>query len=345
MKPFRHKISSTSIVLAGLSVCGMAAADSDSTHFESRVLSVVQGQLSAPSLGHSMALLDRIMDECGFDESTTRTKLVAAIDSLDAERARESELWQRILKARPPGVPAKEAAKFLTLLLKGSKSVAAESRSRSLGRMVKKAASRAELSYDGQALLSHIIEKSRASDNSDSRQRRARVLVDPRPYYYVFQEDLPIEKQLESLKVGVLSQPNNSYYAFFGVRSPDALLKEWRAVHAAADRALIDSLLSSDYIEWAAGPVGPESQRAQHRLIVAYRLRPSKPDESAREEWELRFHWRIQLLDIETGSRVFNERSEFSVDAQPGTSPEQIAGLFAHRIRNIVEEQFGATQE
>ncbi len=151
--------------------------------FESQLLTLGHARLTAPEMGRSDDFLKELGVLTGFEVAEVRSNLLALTDSLEVRRKGKTADWEALLALRPEGVEKREAEDFLKHLLKESrKLVKEEEESRSLGAAIKKAGRRAQLSYDGQALLLDLIgEPSRRSAPGQAADRKVGILVDARP--------------------------------------------------------------------------------------------------------------------------------------------------------------------
>ena len=302
----------TTARMAGLAVVFLLfapASAADMERFETQLLALGHAELSAPQMGRSGDFLKELAALTGLEEAEVRSNLLTLTDSLEARRKRKTAAWEALLALRPEGVEKREVADFLRHLLKESRKLVKGEESRSLGAAVKKAGRRARLTYDGQALLLRIIgEPSRRSAQGRAADRKVGLLVEARPF--LLHEDSPRENRedrLEALRAHLLGRPDNNFYMFFGIDTPQAVLDKSDELFAAVNGALIETLPRSERVKWAVDTAGKQLQ-PDYRLLVRYRYGLSNPEQTGTEEWMISFDVaEVRLIDIETKSEVFGE--------------------------------------
>lgn len=333
------------LALAVLLTTSATAAAAES--FETQLLVLGHDRLNAPKMGRSADFLSDLSALTGMEEAEVRSRLLAMTDSLEARRKRNSPAWKTLLALRPQEVTEREASEFLKHLLRESRKLVEEDKSKSLNSVINKASRRSRLAYDGQALLMRIVgEPSRRSARARAGDRKVGILVKARPF--LLHRDSPREDRgdrLEALKVRLLGKPDNNFYMFFGVDTPQAVLDKSDELYAAVKAALIEALPGSARVKWAVGTAGKQLQ-PDHRLLVRYSYDLASPaqtgDPSQPGEWMISFFvTEVSLIDVETDSRVFQEGSYgISLPIRPGEEGniEQAAAALAERLAREVDD-------
>ena len=319
------------------------ASAADTPSFDTQLLTVGHARLNAPKMGRSADFLKELEDLTGLEEAEVRSNLLALADSLEARRKGKNGAWKTLLAGRPEGVEEREAADFLKHLLKESRKLLEEEGSRSLDAAIKKAGRRARLAYDGQALLLNLIgdPSRRASPARPAGSKKVGILVDARSF--LLQEDSSREDRedrLEALRAHLLEEPDNNYYIFFGVGTPQEVLDKSNELFAAVKGALVEALPRSGKVKWAVAAAGNRLQ-PDYRLEVRYRYDLSNPGQTEIEEWMIRFFVaKVGLIDLETDSRVFHEGSYgVELPIRPGEEGniERAAAALAERLARPVD--------
>jgi hypothetical protein len=282
------------------------ASAADTPSFDTQLLTLGHARLNAPKMGRSADFLKELSALTGMEEAEVRSNLLALADSLEARRKGKNGAWKTLLAARPEGVEEREAADFLKHLLKESRKLLEEEGSRSLDAAIKKAGRRARLAYDGQALLLGLIgDPSRRASPARPAGSKVGILVDARPF--LLRENSPREDRLEAMRAYLLGKPDNNYYMFFGVRTPQEVLDKSDELFAAVKGALVEALPRSGKVKWAVAAAGNRLQ-PDYRLEVRYRYDLSNPGQTEIEEWMIGFSvTKVGLIDVEADSRVFHE--------------------------------------
>ena len=339
-------MTSAPAAMAGLAAAVLLfapASAADMEGFETQLLALGHAQLSAPRMGRSADFLKELAALTGLEEAEVRSNLLALTDSLEARRKRKTEDWEALLALRPEGVEKREAADFLRHLLKESRKLVKGEESRSLGAAVRKAGRRARLTYDGQALLLRIIgDPSRRSARGRAAGGTVGIQVDVRPF--LLHEDSPRENRedrLEALRAHLLGRPDNNFYMFFGIDTPQAVLDKSDELYAAVKGALTEALPGSARVKWAVDAAGKKLQ-PDYRLLVRYRYGLRNPEQTGTEEWMISFVVaELRLIDIGTDSEVFGE-NQYTVTQSIRLGEEgnirQAAAGFAERLARAVDE-------
>lgn len=333
------------LALVVLLITSATAADAES--FETQLHALGHARLNAPKMGTSTEFLKDLSDLTGMEEAEVRSGLLALTDSLEALRKRKSPDWKTLLALRPQEVTEREASEFLKHLLKESRKLVEEDKSKTLNAVINKASRRSRLAYDGQALLMSIIrEPSRRSTRGTAAAGKVGILVEARPF--LLHRDSPREDRedrLEALKARLLGKPENNYYMFFGVDTPQAVLDKSDELYAAVKGALIEALPGSARVKWAVAAAGNRLQ-PDYRLLVRYSYGLANPaqtgDPSQPGEWMISFDvTEVSLIDVETDSRVFQEASYgIPLPIRPGEEGniEQAAAALAERLAREVDD-------
>ena len=335
-----------SILRAALvAVLAASATAAGSESFETQLLALGHARLNAPKMGTSNGFLKELGALTGLEEAEVRSRLLALTDSLEARRKRESPAWKALLALRPQEVAEREASGFLKHLLKESRKLLEEEKSKPLNAVINKASRRARLAYDGQALLTRIVgEPSRRSAPGPAAGAKVGILVDARPF--LLHEDSPREDWLEALRADLLERPGNNYFTFFRVGTPQAVLDKSDELFAAVEGALVEALPRSAKVKWAVAAAG-KRLLPDYRLLVRYTYGLSNPTETGTPgepgaEWMISFQvTEVRLIDVETDSEVFHEGVYgISLPIRPGEEGnlEQAAADLAERLAREVDD-------
>ena len=319
----------------------VSATDTES--FETQLLALGHARLNAPKMGRSADFLKELSALTGMEEAEVRSRLLALTDSLEARRKHKSPAWKALLALRPQVVEERGASDFLKHLLKESRKLVEEEKSKPLNAVINKASRRARLAYDGQALLMRMVgEPSRPSARGPAAGGKVGILVDARPF--LLHGDSPREDpedRLEALRAHLLEEPDNNYYIFFGVGTPQEVLDKSDELFAAVKGALVEALPRSGKVKWAVATAGNRLQ-PDYRLEVRYRYGLSNPGQTEIEEWMISFSIsELGLIDLETDSRVFHEGSYgFRLPIRPGEEGniERAAAALAERLAKAVDD-------
>ena len=316
-----------------------SASAAGTASFESRLLALGHARLTAPKMGRSADFLKELGALTGFEVAEVRSNLLALTDSLEVRRKGKTAAWEALLALRPEGVEKREAEDFLKHLIKESRKLVKEEESRSLGAAIKKAGRRARLPYDGQALLLGLIgDPSRRSPPARPAGSKVGILVDARPF--LLRENSPREDRLEAMRAYLLGKPDNNYYMFFGVRTPQEVLDKSDELFAAVKDALVEALPRSGKVKWAVATAGNRLQ-PDYRLEVRYRYDLSNPGQTEIEEWMIGFSvTKVGLIDVEADSRVFHEGGYgVQLPIRPGEEGniERAAAGLAERLAKAVD--------
>ena len=317
------------------------ASAADTASFETQLLALGHARLNAPKMGRSADFLKELSALTGMEEAEVRSRLLALTDSLETLRKRKSPAWKALLALRPQVVEERGASDFLKHLLKESRKLVEEEKSKPLNAVINKASRRARLAYDGQALLMRMVgEPSRPSARGPAAGGKVGILVDARPFL-LHEDREDREDRLEVLRAYLLERPDNNFYMFFGVGTPQAVLDKSDELFAAVKDALVEALPRSAKVKWAVATAGNRLQ-PDYRLRVRYRYGLSNPEQTGIEEWMISFSvTELGLIDVETDSRVFHEGGYgISLPIRPGEEGniEQAAAAFAERLAKEVDD-------
>ena len=150
-------------ILGCLSLLGLGAAQGEEqSQFRQVGLLILQQRLAQPEVDYLESTLGQIAREALLPNGEARIRLIAILDTLDAQLKQQGAIWERVVAVGGEGVSPKMADKFLAPLLVETRKLLVEQNRRggdySLQDLIKAAAQKAKCTPDqGNELLLKML--------------------------------------------------------------------------------------------------------------------------------------------------------------------------------------------